>query len=130
MTANNRGKKFSKFDLDLEFGEKWEDFIIEKLKTAEVKTEKDKWHKTGNICIEFQCYNKPSGIETTESDIWIHNLTLDGEFMLGFIIPTERLKEVYSDGWEVAGGDNNASRMKLLKIRELVKLILDKKEKE
>ena len=125
MSANNRGKKFSKFDLDLEFGEKWEDFIIDKLKTAEVKTEKDKWKTTGNICIESSCYGKPSGIEATESDVWIHNLTLNGEFVFGFIIPTERLREVYKTGWEVMGGDNNASRMNLLKIKELVDLILN-----
>jgi len=125
MSANNRGKKFSKFDLDLEFGEKWEDFIIDKLKTAEVKTEKDKWKTTGNICIESACYGKPSGIEATESDVWIHNLTLNGEFVFGFIMPTERLREVYKTGWEVMGGDNNASRMNLLKIKELVDLILN-----
>lgn len=120
MSANNRGKKFSKFDLDLEFGERWEDFIVDKLKTAEVKTEKDKWKTTGNICIEYESYGKPSGIEATESDVWIHNLTDKGKFVLGFIIPTETLKKVYKNGYNVSGGDDNASRIYLLKIKELV----------
>jgi len=53
VEANNRGKKFSKFDLDLKFGEKWEDFTANALRTAEVKTEKDMWKKTGNICIVY-----------------------------------------------------------------------------
>ena len=120
MSANNRGKKFSKFDLDLDFGEKWEDFIIDKLKTAEVKTEKDIWKRTGNICIEYESYGKPSGIEVTESDVWIHNLTDKGKFVLGFIIPTETLKKVYKNGRNVSGGDANASRIYLLQIKELI----------
>lgn len=124
MAANNRGKAFTKFDLDLEFGEKWEDFISDKLLTAEVKTERDMWAKTGNICIEYENYGKPSGIEKTESDVWIHNLTLNNEFVLGFIIPTKRLREIYKNGRSVAGGDNNASRLQLLKIKELVDSIL------
>ena len=124
MSANNRGKAFTAFDLDLEFGESWEDFIAEKLKTAEVKTERDMWARTGNIAIECESYGKPSGIESTESDVWIHNLTLDGEFLLGFIIPTEKLKQIYKEGKLVYGGDNNASRMYLLKIKELVDNIL------
>lgn len=124
MSANNRGKKFSKFDLDLEFGERWEDFIVDKLKTAEVKTEKDKWKTTGNICIEYESYGKPSGIEATESDVWIHNLTDNGKFVMGFIIPTEKLKEIYQQGFQVSGGDHNASRIYLLKIRQLVDMIL------
>jgi len=124
VSANNRGKSFKKFDLDLKFGEKWEDFVVDKLKTAEVKTEKDKWKKTGNICIEYESYGKPSGIEATESDVWIHNLTDNDKFILGFIIPTETLKKIYEQGYSVTGGDHNASKIYLLKIRELVNKIL------
>ena len=124
ISANNRGKSFKKFDLDLKFGEKWEDFVVDKFKTAEVKTEKDKWKKTGNICIEYESYGKPSGIEATESDVWIHNLTDNDKFILGFIIPTETLKKIYKQGYPVTGGDHNASKIYLLKIRELVDKIL------
>ena len=74
MPANNRGKAFTKFDLDLAFGEKWEDFIDEAFKTAEVKTENGTWEFYGNIVIECNSYGKPSGIDSTESDMWIHNL--------------------------------------------------------
>ncbi len=124
IAPNNRGKSFKKFDLDLKFGEKWEDFIADKLTTAEVKTEKDMWKKTGNICVEYESYGKASGIEATESDVWIHNLTSNDEFVLGFIIPTETLKKIYKQGYPVKGGDHNASRIYLLKIKELVDKIL------
>jgi len=125
VQANNRGKSFKKFDLDLKFGEKWEDFIADKLNTAEVKTEKDLWKKSGNICIEYESYGKPSGIEATESDIWIHNLTDKGEFVMGFIFPTETVKKIYKQGYKVSGGDHNASRIYLLKIKEVVDKILE-----
>ena len=49
IAPNNRGKSFKKFDLDLKFGEKWEDFIADKLTTAEVKTEKEMWKKTVDV---------------------------------------------------------------------------------
>jgi len=125
-TANNRGKSFKKFDLDLAFGEQWEDFIAEGLNTAEVKTEKDQWLKTGNLCIEYQSYGKPSGIEATESDLWVHNLTYDGELVMSFMIPTKLLKEVYTKGYQVSGGDHQASRIHLLKVLDLPKLIINK----
>ena len=124
VSANNRGKKFSKFDLDLSFGEEWEDFIANTLNTAEVKTEKDIWKRTGNLCIEYESYGKPSGIEATESDAWVHNLTYEGEFIMGFIFPTKTLKKIYKEGRDVSGGDHNASKIKLLKIREVVDKIL------
>jgi len=130
VEANNRGKKFSKFDLDLKFGEKWEDFTANALRTAEVKTEKDMWKRTGNICIEYQSYGKPSGIEATESDLWIHNLTHKGEFIMGFILPTDKLKKVYKEGRKVSGGDNNASSIYLLKIEELISKITEEKTNE
>ena len=125
MAANNRGKSFSKFDLDLEFGESWEDYITDKMQTAEVKTEKGMWRKTGNICIEYESYGKPSGIAATESDVWIHNLTENNEFVMGFIIPTKTVKNIYKQGRQVSGGDHNASRIYLLKIKELVNKVLE-----
>ena len=44
--------KDSKFDIDLEFGEKFEKSLakILTLGKIEVKTERDKWKKTGNNC--------------------------------------------------------------------------------
>ena len=43
VSANNRGKSFKKFDLDLKFGEKWEDFVVDNLKTA------DEWASTTTL---------------------------------------------------------------------------------
>ena len=63
-------KDRKKFDIDLEYGEIREDKIKDMLtnKKVEVKSERDMWMKTGNIAIEYECWNKPPGIKATESD--------------------------------------------------------------
>ena len=50
-------KEMRKFDVDLEFGQQWEKHIDEMFsgaKTCEIKTERDRWASTGNICIEIE----------------------------------------------------------------------------
>ena len=63
-------KDRKKFDIDLQYGKIREDKIAEMLtnKKVEVKSERGMWMKTGNICIEYESYGKPSGIAATESD--------------------------------------------------------------
>ena len=53
----------SNFDIDLEFGEVWEERvrkIFENKGTIEVKTERDIWRTTGNIVIEIGYKGRPS----------------------------------------------------------------------
>ena len=59
-TKENR----KKFDIDLEYGTIREEKVADMLtnKKIEVKSEKDLWQKTGNICIEYESWGKPSGI--------------------------------------------------------------------
>ena len=65
-----------KFDIDLKYGQLREKKVhdIFSNKKIEVKTERDWWFKTGNIALEYECNGKPSGINATESDYWIHIL--------------------------------------------------------
>ena len=113
-----------KFDIDLEYGEIREEKIKDMLtgKKIEVKSEKGMWMKTGNICVEYECWNKPSGIRATESDYWFHNLWVgDNEFCtLGF--KTDVLKTIVDelDSFKtVCGGDHNASKMFLVNLQKL-----------
>jgi len=71
-------KDRKKFDLDLQYGSIREDKIADMLtnKKIEVKSERDIWQKSGNICIEYESWGKPSGIRATESDYWFHNLCI------------------------------------------------------
>jgi len=116
------------FDLDLEFGKMGEEFVEEVFEgnsKIEVKTERDIWKSTGNIAIEIRCSGKPSGLSTTESTVWIHLLAYNGQIEGGFIFKVDQLKDKIKNLQKegnlkmVMGGDNNASQMVLLPIKEL-----------
>jgi|TARA_A100001011_G_scaffold174862_2_gene183513 hypothetical protein len=119
-TKENR----KKFDIDLEYGEIREDKIKDMLtnKKVEVKSERDMWMKTGNIAIEYECWNKPSGIKATESDYWFHNLCIGDEEYCTLVFKTNTLRKIVDklDYFKtVSGGDNNASKMFLVNIQKL-----------
>ena len=116
------------FDLDLEFGKMGEEFtqqVFEGNSKVEVKTERDIWGTTGNIAIEIRCNGKPSGLSTTESNVWIHLLAHNGAIKGGFLFKVDELKvkikKLHENGdlKLVMGGDDNASQMALLPIKEL-----------
>ncbi len=116
------------FDLDLEFGKMGEEFtqkVFEGNSKVEVKTERDIWVTTGNIAIEIRCNGKPSGLSTTESSVWVHLLAHNGAIKGGFLFKVDELKAKIKKLHEngdlklVMGGDNNASQMALLPIKEL-----------
>ena len=116
------------FDIDLEFGKMGEEFVSNVLEgntKIEVKTERDIWKRTGNVAIEIRCKGKPSGLSTTESDVWIHLLSYKGVIEGGFLFKVgvlkDKIKELHKSGGlkMVMGGDDNASQMALLPIKEL-----------
>ena len=121
-------EEMKKFDLDLEFGQMGEKFV-EDLQNGntkiEVKTERDLWKTTGNIAIEIRYKNKPSGISTTGSNIWIHLLSDNDKIVGGYIFSVDYLKKKIIDLKEkgklklVMGGDFNASQMALIPRTEL-----------
>ena len=138
--SKSERKQLSKFDIDLAFGEKGEGDFGKLLKAqgnkCEIKSERDKWIKTGNLAIEFwnDRTDKPSGISVTESDYWIHCLYKDDK-MVGFIgYDTEELKKDLNyqrskkNFWRkdvrvVKGGDDDMSKMFLLPIVHIFKRI-------
>ena len=117
-----------KFDVDLEFGKHWEEHIDEVFsgaKTCEVKTERDKWASTGNICIEVESYGKPSGLTSTEAEVWVHNLVKDNELCCSLMFNTNKLRRVMEEmkPFTVMGGDHKASKMYLVNIAKLLNAI-------
>jgi len=119
-TKENR----KKFDLDLMYGEIREEKIAAMLtdKKVEVKSERDIWQNTGNICIEYESWGKPSGIRATESDYWFHNLCIGDDEYCTIVFKTDTLKKIVDklDTFKtVSGGDNNASRMYLVNLQKL-----------
>ena len=113
-----------KFDIDLQYGTIREEKIVDMLtnKKIEVKSERDMWMKTGNICVEYECWNKPSGIRATESDYWFHNLCVGDNEFCTLVFKTDVLKTIVDklDYFKtVSGGDNNASKMFLVNLQKL-----------
>jgi len=119
-TKENR----KKFDIDLQYGTVREEKIADMLtnKKIEVKSERDMWMKTGNICIEYECWNKPSGIRATESDYWFHNLCVGDNEFCTLVFKTDVLRTIVDklDYFKtVSGGDNKASKMFLVNLQKL-----------
>jgi len=113
-----------KFDIDLEYGKVREQLVADMLqdKKIEVKSERDVWQRTGNICIEYESYGKPSGINATESDYWFHNLCIGEDIFATIVFDTKSLKRIIDNldyKKSVSGGDNNASRLYLLNLQKL-----------
>jgi len=121
-----------KFDLDLKYGKVKEKIIADMLqdKKIEVKSERGMWLDTGNIAIEFESYGKPSGIASTESDYWFHNLCIGEEIYGTLVFKTDMLKKIIKNTpnkREVSGGDNKASKMYLINIQKLFNVDIIKK---
>ena len=72
--------------------------------------------KTGNVVIEFECNNKPSGINATMADFFVY-------FVIGsnivYKIKTTTLKELCKDARIIRGGDGYRSMMFVIKMSKL-----------
>lgn len=117
-------KYSSSFTHDLSFGEKAEDWandIFKGGKKVEVKYDRIA-HKTGNVFIEYESRNKPSGIATTDADYWVYKLE---KTECAIVLPVpylkERLREYFKKGrYMINGGDDNTSKGFLVPIQKLI----------
>ena len=124
MRYNMTTKANKKFDIDLKYGQIREDHIstMFKDKKIEVKTERDWWYKTGNIALEYECNNKPSGINATQSDYWIQILAKGDDNHCMLVFEVSKLKEIvnkYKEKYTRMVADRNASKCVILPIKKL-----------
>jgi hypothetical protein len=127
-------KYSSSFTHDLNFGEKAEDWINELFsngKHIEVKNDR-LIHKTGNLFIEYESRDKPSGLATTTAEYWIYRLS---ELDSALIFPTKTLKQtcrVYfkQNIFLKNGGDNNSSKGFLIPLTRLLNDIANERSRE
>jgi|TARA_R110000851_G_scaffold248484_1_gene400996 hypothetical protein len=124
MNFNMTTKANKKFDIDLKYGQIREDQIsaMFKDKKIEVKTERDWWYKTGNIALEYECNNKPSGINATQSDYWIQILAKGDDNHCMLVFEVSKLKEIvnkYKEKYTRMVGDRHASKCVILPIKKL-----------
>jgi hypothetical protein len=125
-------KYSSSFTHDLNFGEKAEDWVNELFsngKLIEVKNDR-MIHKTGNLFIEYESRDKPSGLATTTADYWIYRMS---ELDSSLIFPTKALKDVCRVYFKQNlflknGGDNNTSKGFLIPLTRLLNDIANNKQ--
>ena len=82
--------------------------------TYEVKSDKQ-INIYGNICIEYECYNKPSGITTSTAKYWCI-FEPKGDYYTLYKIPRKTiLKDIEKKKYkrDCIGGDNKASKLYL-----------------
>ena len=78
----------------------------------EVKSDRQA-SKTGNLAIEYECNNNPSGITSTKADYWVYFVVYPDREEC-YKIPIDDLKNIIKDCRKVSGGDGYKSRMYLL----------------
>ena len=115
------------FDIDLAFGESYEDSLAAILQQGkvEVKTERDIWKTTGNIVFEIKFKGKPSGLSKTKADYWAQILTYKNEIKSILIFPVPvlklQLKNLLSKNKAeiIKGGDNNESELIIVPLNSI-----------
>jgi hypothetical protein len=97
------------------------DMIDEDGLKYEVKS--DRWtFKTGNLCIEFECNNKPSGITSSEADFYFYyvvNTASTKPYECVYKIPTVNIREMINKASYhkiQKGGDLWRSKFYLFKV--------------
>ena len=113
-------KHNSDFKYDLEIGQSYETQLYEMLgKKIEVKRD-FKCLKSGNIFVEYESRNKPSGIATSEADYYCYWLS-EKHFVT---VEKDELKKLcrkyLKTTRDVLGGDANTSKGILLPLKDFL----------
>lgn len=113
-------KYCSDFKYDLEIGQIKEKELAEIFTNATIEVKNDlAAHKTGNVFVEYESRNKPSGISKSQSNYYC--FCFNDSY---HIIKTEKLKELcrkyLNTKRDVLGGDENTSKGILLPIKDLL----------
>jgi len=132
--------KDNKFDIDLAYGEIREKELYRILakETVEVKAERGRWKKTGNIAVELSCRGKLSGLSTTKAGYWATVLAEESsrDIKAIIIIPTDEMKKrvkaivKQGSGRMTMGGDEDASELALIPLKELFDRNIKEKKDE
>jgi hypothetical protein len=114
------------FRTDLKFGQENEKKIAEKIFNIPIESIEAKEDKlanaTGNFFIEYESRGKPSGIATTQADVWFYTIS---ESAGGLFLYTKELKEIVEflkPTHTRLGGDDNTSKGILISFTDFFKV--------
>jgi penicillin-binding protein-related factor A (putative recombinase) len=135
---------------DLAWGERWERVIglylffngvsnitynndnrydikgVYKSNVTKFEIKSDRYKNTGNMALEINDNDKPSGISVSEADIFVYNYTnISDIYVYIFFIPLVELKKVLRDNQSklkiIKGGDDKEASIILLPMAEYKK---------
>jgi len=91
------------------------DFMLDNVLKIEVKSDRRAW-RTGNLAIEYSYRGEVSGIYATEAEYYMYFIIYP-KYYECYKIPVNELKAICEKvDRTVKGGDNNASKMFLIKV--------------
>lgn len=100
-------KKFSDYDF----------VVTNNDKTTKYEVKSDRLtYKTGNLAIEYECSDKPSGVSTTKADYYMYFTIKPDNTHDCYRIPVDVLKSYVGKGKKMRGGDGWKSLMTLVPI--------------
>ena len=113
----------NQFDLDLQFGKKYEN-AFQKVMEGQVECKCDRiWHRTSNLYIETESRGKPSGINVTTAKNYVfclYSKERSDDDQIWLVIPTNLLKEFIKDYPIRNGGDNYTSKGHIVPAKDLI----------
>jgi hypothetical protein len=129
--AKGKSDKDYDFELQLKEAEKAEKLLERILSpdqgtTFELKTERLKWHDTGNLVVEYESHDKPSGIAATKADFWVHELrSREDQTLVYLMFPTPVLRKICNDLMEEGthwrrGGEKKQMEMLVVSLESLL----------
>lgn len=115
-------KNNNDFKYDLKLGQEFENKLADIFnnKKIEVKTDFGAT-KTGNIFVEFESWDRVSGVYKSEADYYCYIVSMDYIIFIKKDVLKRMVEEkVESDGY-VRGGDNYSSKGALIKVADILK---------
>jgi hypothetical protein len=129
--AKSKSNKDYDFEVQLKEAEKAERMLKRILSpgqgtTFELKTERLKWHDTGNLVVEYESYDRSSGIAATKADYWVHELrSREDQTLVYLMFPTPVLRKICNDLMEEGshwrrGGEKKEMEMLIVSLESLL----------
>lgn len=112
----------SDFKYDLAVGQEFENELAKALTNSTIEVKRDfKAMTTGNIFVEYESRQKPSGIATSEAEYYCWWLDDDRCFLIKTSKLKDKCRPYLKTNRDVLGGDNNTSKGILLPLQELTR---------
>ena len=113
----------NRFDLDLQFGKKYEN-EFQRIIEGQVECKCDRiWHRTGNVYIETESRGKLSGINVTTAKNYtfcLYSKDRPDADQIWLVVPTHLLKIFIKDYPIKSGGDNFTSKGHIVPAKDLI----------